>query len=180
MFANTTLMLRPVTVFAPTNMAFQEFPRSERDESLVLYHISKCRRKSNFFAKKRLRYCMKISTFEKLLFDHPCRLSIFSSEPADEAGGADPAHRVLSDGGQPAVMDHAPSRPHAQRGGHLHQQRAHRQARLGLQRQERQGADPGGRQRLPESAPVRGRRGGGWRRCCRGWGGLGGWRGRVA
>lgn len=44
MFANTTLMLRPVTVFAPTNMAFQEFPRSERDESLVLYHISKSRR----------------------------------------------------------------------------------------------------------------------------------------
>lgn len=41
-YANSTLMLRPVTVFAPINMAFQQFPRSDKDESLVLYHISKC------------------------------------------------------------------------------------------------------------------------------------------
>ncbi|XP_052131922.1 fasciclin-1-like, partial [Frankliniella occidentalis] len=39
-FANTTLAMRPVTVFAPINMAFQQFPPSERDESLVLYHIT--------------------------------------------------------------------------------------------------------------------------------------------
>lgn len=39
-FANTTLAMRPVTVFAPTNMAFQEFPSNAQDESLVLYHIT--------------------------------------------------------------------------------------------------------------------------------------------
>ncbi|XP_034247789.1 fasciclin-1 isoform X2 [Thrips palmi] len=39
-YANSTLMLRPVTVFAPINMAFQQFPRSDKDESLVLYHIT--------------------------------------------------------------------------------------------------------------------------------------------
>ncbi|KAE8737370.1 hypothetical protein FOCC_FOCC017167, partial [Frankliniella occidentalis] len=42
-------------------------------------------------------------------------------EPAHEAGGADAAHRVLANGGQPAAVDHAPEGPGpAHRGRVLH------------------------------------------------------------
>lgn len=39
--ANGTLMYRGVTVFAPTNYAFQKYKATNQDPNLVLYHMCK-------------------------------------------------------------------------------------------------------------------------------------------
>lgn len=46
--ANTSLQYRQMTLFAPTNQAFQKY-NGEMDDSLVLYHICKYPWNFNFF-----------------------------------------------------------------------------------------------------------------------------------